>query len=143
MRMKIGLLLALMLMLAGCNGGGAPSGDADGNRGSGAGDPADTVERYLTAKVNGDGDALRPLLCSELESAFEREVASFSAVTGVTLEEMACTRNPEPNADGATTVTCTGQIAAEYGSETTTFPLRTYRVVEEDGLWRWCGEAAP
>jgi hypothetical protein len=142
MRMTIGFLLAILLMLTGCGGGATSSGNANDNRSS-AGDPADTVERYLRANINSDGDALRPLLCSELESAFEREVASFSAVTGVRLENMNCTRNPEPNADGATTVTCTGQIAAEYGSETTTFPLRTYRVVEEDGLWRWCGEAAP
>ena len=40
-------------------------------------------------------------------------------------------------------VTCQGKIVATYGTEDTEFPLASYRVVEEDGEWKWCGEAAP
>ena len=34
-----------------------------------------------------------------------------------------------------------GRIVALYGTEETEFPLVSYRVVEEDGEWKWCGEA--
>lgn len=96
---------------------------------------ADTVERYLTAKANGDEAGIRANLCAAMEADIQREVTSFSAVTGVTIENMDCTRDGD-------TVTCTGAIITEYGAENTTFPLRTYRVVQEDGEWKWCGEAS-
>lgn len=127
----------LLLALAACG----PSAPADSG---GAADPAaDAVEAYLTAKVAGDAEALRPLLCSEMEARLQAEALSFSAVTGVEIVDMACARNAAANAQGQITVTCTGEIQAEYGAESEVFPLRTYRVVEEDGLWRWCGETAP
>ena len=44
------------------------------------GDPAKTVEQYLTAKVAGDETALRPLLCSAMEADLSREASSFAAV---------------------------------------------------------------
>jgi hypothetical protein len=121
--MKRMLSLLLLLVLAACNG-------------SSVGDPADVVERYLTAKVAGDGDALRPLLCSELESTFSREVSSFATVEGARLENMECSRQ----GDGEI-VACTGEIVATYGTETNRFPLASYRVVQEDGEWKWCGES--
>lgn len=116
------LLLFLLLILSAC----APA-DTD---------PADAVEAYLTAKIAGDEAAMRPLLCAEMESSLPREANAFSAVTGVTLENMSCARNGDTD-----TVTCTGAIVAEYGTENTTFPLETYRVVKEDDQWKWCGEA--
>lgn len=99
-------------------------------------DPAQTVEAYLQAKVEGDQEALRGLLCSEMESALEREARSFESVSGVEIEGMACTFE-----EAANTVRCDGAIVALYGTEETEFPLSAYRVVEEDGEWRWCGEA--
>jgi hypothetical protein len=104
--------------------------------GGGGGDPAETVENYLQAKVEGDGDTLRGLLCSEMESALERETRSFESVSGVTIEGMACTFE-----ESSSTVRCEGTIVALYGTEETEFPLTNYRVVQEDGEWRWCGEA--
>jgi hypothetical protein len=99
-------------------------------------DPAQTVEDYLQAKVEGDQEALRGLLCSEMESILEREARSFESVSGVEIEGMACTFE-----EAADTVRCEGTIVALYGTEETEFPLSAYRVVEEDGEWRWCGEA--
>lgn len=119
---RIGLIL-LLLTLAACGGS------------SGA-DPADVVERYLTAKVEGNGDALRPLLCSELEAMFSREVNSFSTVENPSIENMECTRQADSDI-----VTCAGEIVATYGTESNRFPLSSYRVVQEDGEWKWCGEA--
>ena len=117
---RLGILL-LLLVLAACGG-------------SGGGDAADVVERYLTAKVASDADAMRPLLCSALEAQLSREASSFATVEGARLDGMDCTAN-------GSIVTCTGRILAEYGTETTEFPLSSYNVVQEDGEWKWCGEA--
>jgi hypothetical protein len=126
--MKHSLILIatlLVLSLAACTGGGGTGSDA-----------AAVVENYLTAKIAGDRAAMAPLICSELEATLDLEAASFSAVKAQ-IEGMDCTFN-----EAASTVTCTGEIKAEYGLETRSFPLATYRVVQEDGAWRWCGEAA-
>jgi hypothetical protein len=101
---------------------------------AGSSDPAATVETYLQAKIDGDAETVRRLLCSEMESVWEREVGTFASVTGVQAEGMVCT-----NA-GDDKVSCQGKIVAVYGTEETEFPLVNYRVVEEDGEWKWCGE---
>jgi hypothetical protein len=102
------------------------------------GDPAaaESVERYLTAKVAGDRDALRDLLCSELEAQLDREALSFSGVEA-TIENMDCATSPD-----SATVSCTGEIIAVYDGENRPIALGSYRVVAEDGMWRWCGEAS-
>ena len=99
-------------------------------------DPAKTVEKYLQAKISGDAKTLRPLLCSQMEANLEREAMAFSSVTGVRLEGMTCERQGTGD-----TVRCRGKIVALYGAQQTEFPLTTYRVVQEDGEWKWCGEA--
>lgn len=99
-------------------------------------DPADAVERYLTAKVAGERDTVRALLCAELENTLDAEATAFATVTEARIEGMECRRAGEGQ-----TVTCTGQITASYGAENTTFPLTTYRVVDEGGEWKWCGVA--
>lgn len=101
---------------------------------SASGDPALAVQTYLQAKVNGDETNIRRLLCSEMEQVAEREIHTFDAVQDVTIEGMACTDA------GNGRVQCSGTIQALYGSEQTEFALSTYRVVEEDGEWKWCGE---
>jgi hypothetical protein len=118
-----GLLLVVSLAVASCGGGSAP-------------DSADAVERYLQAKVDRNETVLRSLLCSEMENVVDRELHTFDSVTGVEIENMQCTAS----GDG-TTVSCTGVIKADYGTEQTDFPLTAYRAVNEDGEWKWCGEA--
>jgi hypothetical protein len=98
-------------------------------------DPAETVERYLRAKVAGDTSTVQTLLCAEMESALMREASAFSSVSAQ-IEGLAC----QPG-DDVDKVVCAGQIVASYGAENTTFPLGTYRVVHEDEGWKWCGEA--
>ena len=116
-------LLLTLLILAACGGGTA-------------GDPAQTVENYLQAKADGDADTIQQLLCSEMEGVLERESRAFESVTGVHIEGMTCTQEGDSEK-----VNCTGAIVATYGAEDTEFPLTAYRVVEEDGAWKWCGEA--
>ena len=100
--------------------------------------PAETVERYLQAKADADADTISQLLCSEMENVLERESRTFESVTGVHIEGMSCQQVGDSQV-----VTCQGTIIATYGTEDTEFPLASYRVVEEDGEWKWCGEAAP
>ena len=118
------IAMLIILLLAACSGGSSGS------------DPAKTVQSYLQAKIAGDEAALRGLLCSDMEADLPREAHAFASVSSVTLDGVLCTYNAD-----ASTVTCDGAIVAEYGAENTRFPLSTYRVVQEDGEWRWCGEA--
>jgi hypothetical protein len=113
------ILSFLLLVLAAC--------------GAVASDPSDTVEQYLEAKISSDSETLGQLICSEMESVLAREVASFASVEA-NLEGVSCIAN-------GNIVTCEGAIVATYGTEDREFPLSSYRVVQEDGEWRWCGEA--
>jgi hypothetical protein len=102
-----------------------------------AGDPAAAraVEAYLTAKVAGDRDGVRDGLCAAMEGDLDREALSFSGVEA-SIEDMTCVVNAT-----STTVTCQGNIIAVYGGENRPIALASYSVVNEDGIWRWCGEA--
>ena len=127
-------LILLMVIVAGLVL--AACGNEGENAGGGAqGDPAArAVEDYLSAKVQGDEDTIRAGLCSEMESVLERELRTFESVADARIENMSCA------SEGTGTVHCQGEIVALYGTEETKFPLGAYRVVEEDGVWRWCGE---
>lgn len=116
------LFLVLGVVLTGC---------ADAT----SSDPADAVVQYMQAKVDGDRDVLASLLCAELESTLSREAQSFSTVEA-NLEDVTCQREGDSDI-----VTCSGAIVADYGGENTEFPLSSYRVLQEDGVWKWCGEA--
>ena len=120
---KVILFLLLNLTAAACGS-------------AGEGDPADTVESYLQAKVDGDKEALGSLLCSEMEAKLERESRTFESVSDVSIDGMACERVADSDS-----VRCEGKIVALYGAEETEFILASYRVVQEDGEWKWCGEA--
>jgi hypothetical protein len=115
-------LLACVLLLAACTPRHAS-------------DPARVVEQYLQAKVAGDTETLRQLLCTEMEQDFELETHSFDTVSQVTLQGLACQRR-----GASEVVDCQGKIVALYGAEQTEFSLGAYRVVLEDGAWKWCGE---
>lgn len=118
------LALALCLILVGACSTASTSND-----------PADVVLRYMAAKAKASIEDLRPLLCSRLESTLQQEAASFSGVEAK-VEGASCSRQGDTNV-----VTCTGKIVAVYGLQTTEFPLSSYNVEEEDGEWKWCGEA--
>jgi len=121
------LFSLLTLVLAACGGG---DDDAEAS--------AEVVETYLQAKIDADGDAIRANICAEMEADIERETTSFAGVTNPRIEGMACTLDASGD-----TVSCAGEILADYGDETRPFELGTYRVVQEDGVWKWCGETAP
>ena len=115
-------LFSLLLILSSCQGGA---------------DPARAVEKYLQAKVKGDEQVIRSLLCAQKEGDAFLEINAFTSVSGAHIEGMHCQQ-----VDDSDVVKCDGRIVAIYGSEETEFPLTSYRVVQEDGEWKWCGEAA-
>lgn len=98
-------------------------------------DPAPLVERYLQAKVAGDEQTVRLLLCAEMEHLWRREAASFDGVQGARIDGLACRQRGDQ-----AIVDCQGSILATYGAEQRQFPLGAYRVRFESGEWRWCGE---
>lgn len=127
----------LIFTLTACGGATTPTPLAETivtqEAATGSDDPAVlAVEQYLQAKVEGDDEAIRGLLCAEREADLQQEASSFDAVEA-TIEGMVCTRDGDA-------VRCEGAIVADYGGENTEFPLAAYRVVEEDGVWKWCGE---
>ena len=121
-------MILVSLVLTACGGG--PQGSAPTTTDA----AAKAVEAYLTAKVKVDQEGVRKLLCSEKEKDFDTEATTFLGVTGPKIEGMKCA------SIGDNKVKCDGKITAQYGTETNEFPLVTYRVVQEDGEWKWCGE---
>ena len=120
------LIVIVVGMLAACGGGGSAPATS--------GDAAKAVEAYMTAKVKVDQEGVRKLLCSEKEKDFQTEATTFLGVDQPKLEGMKCV------SAGDNKVKCEGKITAQYGTEKNEFPLVTYRVVQEDGEWKWCGE---
>ena len=116
------LLLLAVLIVAACTSSG--------------GDPAKVVEQYLQAKVAADQTTLRGLLCSSMEDDLQREATSFAGLDAK-LVGVSC----QVKSGSTDVVTCAGQIVATYGTEQTSFPLTSYKVVQEDDQWKWCGEA--
>lgn len=121
------LMVIVVALLAAC--GGTPSVSPSGDDAA-----AKAVAAYLTAKVKVDQDGVRKLLCSEKEKDAETEATTFLGVDQPKIEGMKCA------SIGDNKVKCEGKITAQYGAETNEFPLVTYRVVQEDGEWKWCGE---
>jgi hypothetical protein len=127
------LMVIVVALLAAC-GGGAPGGATQAVAPSNGDAAAKAVEAYLTAKVKVDQDGVRKLLCSEKEKDAETEATTFLGVDQPKIEGMQCALI------GDNKVKCDGKITAQYGAEKNEFPLVTYRVVQEDGEWKWCGE---
>jgi len=119
----------LLCLLVACT----PASTTGSGAATNANDPAQAVQQYLQAKVAGDKATLRNLLCAPLEASLENEAVAFST-NKATLDAVACTF------DGKSSVSCTGSVIFDYGGEKQKFPLATYGVVQESGVWKWCGE---
>ena len=99
---------------------------------------AKPVEAFYDAIVTQNRDRVSSITCAAWEKDALREVDAFMGVKSE-LKDFSCTVSAE-NKDEAT-VTCTGSIAASYGTEITDFPLgnRSHKVIKEQGEWRICG----
>jgi hypothetical protein len=103
-----------------------------------AGDPAAAMMKYLEARVAADADAIRGLSCAAWEGQAVMQADSFRAMNAE-LQDVTCAKSGE---DGnAALVTCDGLIVTSYQGETREWELGTYRMTQEDGEWKMCGEA--
>ena len=103
-----------------------------------AGDPGDAMVKYLQARAAADSTAIRSLSCAAWEGQAVLQADSFRSMNAK-LDNVSCKQS---GTDGsATLVTCTGQIVTTYNGENRTWSLATYRMVQEDGDWKMCGEA--
>lgn len=123
--MKRLLIVPLLLMLAAC---------------AQAVTPAQTIEKYLQARVESDSNTLQQLACGAWEAQAALEAESFRSANDQ-LEGLACRETGQ--ADGYTIVECDGRLLTTYDGETRERALGAYRLVQEGGEWRMCGEAAP
>jgi hypothetical protein len=98
--------------------------------------PELAVTAYFEALVAGEDAKLTELSCASWEAQAANQADSFRSMNP-SLRDMACTAGQA--GDGFTPVTCQGSIVTEYNGETDEWPLETYRVVQEDGAWRFCG----
>ena len=97
--------------------------------------PAKVVEEYFTAIINDDVERLAELTCSAHEAEAITTATSFRN-TGAELQDMQCSLTGDSNI-----VACQGKIVVSYQGELREFPLGRYRIEQEDGAWRVCGEA--
>lgn len=98
--------------------------------------PESAVTAYFEALVAGEEAKLTELSCASWEAQAATQADSFRAMNP-TLRDMRCTAGEASG--GFTPVTCQGAIVTNYNGETTEWPLETYRAVQEDGAWRFCG----
>ena len=130
---RFALLTLIVLILAAC--GGNPANTPAAPATATSVDSVKMIVKYLQAKITGDEQTIRSLLCAAMEKNLQQEATTFLGTSGVKFDNMACM------ADGAGKVKCQGKIIADYGQEKNEFPLGTYTVVQEDGEWKYCGEA--
>jgi len=117
-------LILGLLILAGC---AAPD------------DPGQVVEDYFQAVVADDTERLTKLTCAVYEAEAITLAASYRNLNAE-LHNMNC---QQAGTDGAyNIVQCQGKIVVAYQAELREFPLSRYRLIQEDGNWRMCGEAA-
>jgi hypothetical protein len=98
---------------------------------------AQAAEIYLQARTAGEEQTVRQRLCKAQEMNADQEVMTFSGLEAQT-EGLVCTV-VDALPDGQK-VACTGEVIVSYGGEPERFPFVSYRMVQEDGLWKWCGE---
>jgi hypothetical protein len=117
------LFLSLIVLIAAC---------------SQTGDPGAVMLKYLEARVAADANAIRGLSCAAWESQAAMQADSFRSMNAQ-LQDVTCQQS---GTDGDTTlVTCGGQIVTTYEGENREWALGTYRMIQEDGEWKMCGEA--
>jgi hypothetical protein len=123
---RFGLLIGTLLLLAACSGSGGGS------------DPSAAMMAYLQARVEADATKMQNLSCADWEAQAAIQAQSFRAMNAQ-LKDVTCTTGDK---DGDfTLVTCGGKIITSYNGENREWELGSYRMTQEDGEWKMCGEA--
>lgn len=101
-------------------------------------DPADTIMKYLEARLASDVDQLRELSCAAWESQVPLQAASFQSIDA-SLDNATCVTGGKQG--DMTIIECTGKIVYEYNGEHNERELGNFLVTQENGDWKMCGEA--
>ena len=117
------LLVPMILIMAGC------ASDAD---------PADTIMKYLEARLASDVDQLQELSCGAWEQQAVLQADSFRSIDA-SLEDAVCKANGTEG--DMTLIECTGKIVYEYNGEHNERELGNFLATQENGEWKMCGEA--
>lgn len=120
MNAKTFLVVALLIIAAGCT--------------TQAEDPASVVLKHLEARTKSSAEQLQSLTCAAQENQVGMLAKSLEGLDAQ-LKDVVCTF------DGSSTVNCTGSISVNYQGEIRELAVGNYSVVQEDGQWKWCGEA--
>ncbi len=118
------ILALLLLVLAAC----APS----------ESDPSTAMMSYLQARTEADASKMQGLSCVEWEAQAAIQAQSFRSMNAQ-LKDVTCTTGTQ--AGDYTLVQCDGQIITSYNGENREWELGSYRMTQEDGEWKMCGEA--
>jgi hypothetical protein len=119
---RLFLVLSMIVLVAAC---------------SQTSDPGAAMVKYLEARAAADANAIRGLSCAAWESQAAMQADSFRSMNAE-LQDVTCQQS---GTDGdATLVTCDGKIVTSYNGENREWALGTYRMVQEDGEWKMCGE---
>jgi hypothetical protein len=120
--MRRPVMFTVLLLLAAC----------------GQSDPSAAMMAYLQARVEADATKMQNLACAEWESQAAIQAQSFRAMNAQ-LQDVTCATGAQ---DGDfTLVSCDGRIITSYEGENREWELGTYRMKQEDGEWKMCGEA--
>jgi len=101
-------------------------------------DPSTAMMAYLQARVEADAAKMQSLSCTEWESQATIQAQSFRAMNAQ-LQDVTCTTGGQEGE--YTLVICGGKIVTSYNGENREWELGSYRMKQEDGEWKMCGEA--
>ena len=101
--------------------------------------PAGVVLAFLNARVDSNASIIRGLSCAAWRSRAAALADSFRSMEA-SLNGVACYQDGSDS--DYSYVSCTGNIVTVYNGETRQWSISRYRLVEENGDWKVCGEAS-
>jgi hypothetical protein len=101
-------------------------------------DPSAAMMSYLQARTEADATKMQSLSCAEWEDQAAIQAQSFRSMNAE-LQDVSCTTGGQEG--DYTLVSCEGEIITSYNGENRAWELGSYRMKQEDGEWKMCGEA--
>ncbi|MDX2162478.1 MAG: hypothetical protein SF162_14220 [bacterium] len=102
--------------------------------------PEGVVYQYLEARTRASAADMQALSCSAWDTQAVTQSQSFRAMNA-TLQDVSCSVSAAESSGDQAVVVCEGVIRTAYSGQTRDWPIKDYALVQEDGVWRICGEA--
>jgi hypothetical protein len=103
-----------------------------------AGNPESIITSYLNARIASDAGTLQALSCGAWQGQAALQADSFRSMDA-RLEGLACFQDGSDSTYAY--VACSGKIITTYNGQTRDWMLGRYRLTQEGGAWKMCGEA--